>query len=161
MDRYIWVLLVAGGTTLARVREGPSGEVKFILRLEWWEDSGRLEREMEQREDRGSSRCQGPEIGTSWPFYGTGGSVVPLELWVRLNGEVGSWEVTVRRCYSRLVSRLVHKMPFILSWSRTPVLLILGWILGLKSKLLLGNKTRKKRKFSVSFPGSSRQNFKK
>ena len=69
-----------------------------------------------------------------------------VALWVRLNGEVSSWEVTVRRCFSRLLSRLVHKIPFILSWSRTPVLFILGWILGLKSKLLLGNKMRKKKK---------------
>lgn len=158
MDRYIWVLLVAGGTTLARVREGPSGEVKFILRLEWWERLWKTgERDGAEGRAAGARALRLEQVG---PFYGTGGSVVPLELWVRLNGEVGSLEVTVRRCYSRLVSRLVHKMPFILSWSRTPVLLILGWILGLKSKLLLGNKTRKKR-FSVSFPGSSRQNFKK
>lgn len=70
---------------------------------------------MEQREDRGSSRCQGPEIGTSWPFLrnrrkrGAPGTLSEVE-W---GG--GVLEVTVRRCYSRLVSRLVHKMPFILS----------------------------------------------
>ena len=126
-------------------------------------DSGRLEREREGAEGRQrEQQVPGPWDWNKLAFSGNRmkrGAVGTL--WVRLNGEVGSWEVTVRRCYSRLVLRLVHKIAFILSWSRIPVLFILGWILGLKSKLLLGIKTKKKRKFSISFPGSSQQNFKK
>lgn len=50
---------------MARVREGPSGEVKFIeTRV-----MGKTLEDWRERWSRGkSSRCQGPEIGTSWPF---------------------------------------------------------------------------------------------